>query len=74
MLVLKYSIQKQKHGNEQDLDHFTCIINGLGHASRIKEAEVLLNKISFKDGLTHSSCRVHVNVALAKRAANELFR
>ena len=60
------------------MDHFTCIIDCLGRAGRFKGAGVILNKISFEDDLIIweillSSCRVHNNVSLAKKAVDELF-
>ncbi|KAF3450205.1 hypothetical protein FNV43_RR06285 [Rhamnella rubrinervis] len=74
-----FNSMKQEHGVEPALDHFTCIIDSLGRAGRFKEAEVLLDKMPYKDDpiiweVLLSSCRVHANVTLAKRAADELFR
>ncbi|XP_024157656.1 pentatricopeptide repeat-containing protein At4g20770 [Rosa chinensis] len=68
-----------KHGVEPVLDHYTCIIDSLGRAGRFQEAEVLLDDMPYKDDpviweVLLSSCRVHANVSLAKRAADELIR
>lgn len=69
----------QEHGVEPVLDHYTCIIDSLGRAGRFQEAEVLLDEMPYKDDpviweVLLSSCRVHANVSLAKRAADELIR
>ncbi|CAN1220537.1 Pentatricopeptide repeat-containing protein At4g20770 [Linum perenne] len=69
----------QDHGVEPILDHYTCIIDALGRAGRFHEAEIILNKMPYKDDpivweVLLSSCRVHDNVCLAKRAADELLR
>ncbi|CAL1402712.1 unnamed protein product [Linum trigynum] len=69
----------QDHGVEPILDHYTCIIDALGRAGRFHEAEIILNKIPYKDDpivweVLLSSCRLHDNVSLARRAADELFR
>ncbi|KAM3701099.1 hypothetical protein ACJW31_05G147800 [Castanea mollissima] len=68
----------QEHGVEPFLDHYTCIIDSLGRAGRFHEAEMLIDKMPYKDDpviweVLLSSCRVHANVDLAKRAADELF-
>lgn len=68
-----------EHGVEPVLDHYTCIIDSLGRAGRFQEAEVLLDEMPYKDDpviweVLLSSCRVHANVSLAKRAADELIR
>ena len=44
-----FNSMKQEHGVEPVLDHFTCIIDSLGRAGRFKEAEVLLDKMPYKD-------------------------
>nr|GMD77053.1 pentatricopeptide repeat-containing protein At4g20770 [Ipomoea batatas] len=68
-----------EYGVEPLVDHYTCIIDCLGCAGRFDEVEELLNKMSYKDDLIIwevllSTCRVHMNVSLARRAAAELFR
>lgn len=74
-----FNSMKQEHGIEPILDHFICIIDSLGRAGRFSEAEVFLDKMPYMDDpivweVLLSSCRVHANVTLAKRAAEELFR
>ncbi|XP_065853965.1 pentatricopeptide repeat-containing protein At4g20770 [Euphorbia lathyris] len=67
------------HGMEPVLDHYTCIIDALARAGRFDEAEVLVEKMPYKDDpivweVLLSSCRLHSNVRLAKKAAEELIR
>ncbi|XP_076919244.1 pentatricopeptide repeat-containing protein At4g20770-like [Bidens hawaiensis] len=69
----------QEHGVEPVLDHYTCLIDLLGRAGRFDEIEVVLDKIPCLDDpvlweVVLSCCRVHLNVGLAKRAADELVR
>ncbi|KAF1861302.1 hypothetical protein Lal_00014028 [Lupinus albus] len=61
------------------LDHYTCIIDCLSRAGRFHEVEVILDAMPCKDDpivweVVLSSCRIHANLRLAKRAAEELFR
>lgn len=74
-----FNSMEQEHGVEPVLDHYTCIIDSLGRAGRFEEAEVLIDRMPYKDDpviweVLLSSCRFHANVTLAKRAADELFR
>ncbi|KDP34848.1 hypothetical protein JCGZ_09136 [Jatropha curcas] len=67
------------HGVEPVLDHYTCIIDALARAGRLHEAEVMVDKMPYKDDpivweVLLSSCRLHSNVNLAKKAAVELIR
>ncbi|XP_018720236.2 pentatricopeptide repeat-containing protein At4g20770 [Eucalyptus grandis] len=69
---------QQDHGVEPLLDHYVCIIDCLGRAGCFSELEVLIDKIPYRDDpvlweVILSSCRVHANVSLAKKAADELF-
>ncbi|CAM8930002.1 unnamed protein product [Rhodiola kirilowii] len=66
-------------GIDPHMDHYTCMIDLLGRAGLFQEAEVLMNEVPDKDDpiiweVLLSSCRLHGNVSLAKRAAAELFR
>ncbi|XP_026423695.1 pentatricopeptide repeat-containing protein At4g20770-like [Papaver somniferum] len=59
--------------------HYTCVIDCLGRAGRFVEAEVLIDKMPYKNHpiiweVLLSSCRVHANVNLARRAAEQLFK
>ncbi|XP_010537429.1 PREDICTED: pentatricopeptide repeat-containing protein At4g20770 [Tarenaya hassleriana] len=67
------------HGMEPELDHYICIIDCLGRAGRLKEAEILAENAPYRNShvmweLLLSSCRIHGNVSLAKRVADKLMR
>ncbi|XP_026432239.1 pentatricopeptide repeat-containing protein At4g20770-like isoform X2 [Papaver somniferum] len=70
---------KREHSVEPLVDHYTCVIDCLGRAGRFVEAEVLIDKMPFKNDpiiweVLLSSCRVHANVNLARRAAEQLLK
>lgn len=74
-----FNIMQQEHSIKPLRDHYTCVIDSLGRAGRFSEIEALIGKIHCKDDpiiweLLLGSCRVHANVKLARRAADELFR
>ncbi|PIM98496.1 hypothetical protein CDL12_29028 [Handroanthus impetiginosus] len=74
-----FNSMQQEHDVEPLSDHYTCIIDSLGRAGRFNEVEEIIDKMPFKDDpiiweVLLSSCRVHANVSLARRAASELFR
>ncbi|XP_061374167.1 pentatricopeptide repeat-containing protein At4g20770 [Gastrolobium bilobum] len=69
----------QKFGVVPKLDHYTCIIDCLSRAGRFHEVEVILDTMPSKDDaviweVVLSSCRIHANLSLAKRAAEQLYR
>ncbi|KAG8385172.1 hypothetical protein BUALT_Bualt03G0014300 [Buddleja alternifolia] len=74
-----FNSMQGEYGIEPLNDHYTCIIDSLGRAGRFSEVEEIICKMPYKDDpiiweVLLSSCRVHANVSLARRAANELFR
>ncbi|XP_028764633.1 pentatricopeptide repeat-containing protein At4g20770-like [Neltuma alba] len=74
-----FNSMQQKYGIMPMVDHYTCIIDCLGRAGRFNEAEVILDSMPGKNDpliweVVLSSCRIHANLKLAKRAAEELFR
>ncbi|KAJ6796299.1 pentatricopeptide repeat-containing protein-like [Iris pallida] len=67
------------YGIEPLADHYTCVIDSLGRAGRLGEAEELVNRMKWKDDpivweVLLSSCAVHGEARLGRRAAEELFR
>ncbi|GFS29089.1 pentatricopeptide repeat (PPR) superfamily protein [Actinidia rufa] len=73
-----FNSMQLEHGVEPLLDHYTCVVDALGRAGRFDEAEVLIDNMPYKDDpiiweVLLSACRVHANVSLARRAAEELF-
>ncbi|XP_060178414.1 pentatricopeptide repeat-containing protein At4g20770 [Lycium barbarum] len=74
-----FSSMQQEYGLEPLVDHYTCIIDCLGRAARFSEIEELIDEMPCKDDsvvweVLLSSCRLHGNVILARRAAEELIR
>ncbi|XP_077234567.1 tetratricopeptide repeat (TPR)-like superfamily protein [Tasmannia lanceolata] len=66
------------HGISPGPEHYACMIDLLGRAGKINEAEVLLNQMTVKPDATVwkallGACRVHRNLELGKRAAQSLF-
>ncbi|KAK6150171.1 hypothetical protein DH2020_017696 [Rehmannia glutinosa] len=66
-----------QNGRGQDAPF--CIVYSLGRAGRFNEVEEIIEKMPYRDDsiiweVLLSSCRVHGNVDLARRAASELFR
>ncbi|RWR88732.1 pentatricopeptide repeat-containing protein [Cinnamomum micranthum f. kanehirae] len=59
-------------------EHYACMIDLLGRAGKINEAEELLNQMTTKPDATVwkallAACRVHHNIELGERAAQSLF-
>uniref|UniRef100_A0A5K1AI81 Pentacotripeptide-repeat region of PRORP domain-containing protein n=2 Tax=Nymphaea colorata TaxID=210225 RepID=A0A5K1AI81_9MAGN len=72
------------HSMEEDYglvplaDHYACVIDSLGRAGRLKEAEELIEKTEYKSdpvilGVLLGACRVHGNISIGKRVAEQLF-
>ncbi|XP_058190731.1 pentatricopeptide repeat-containing protein At4g37170-like [Rhododendron vialii] len=67
-----------KHGLKHSTDHYACVIDLLSRSGRFKEAEDMIDQMPMKpDKFLWASllggCRIHGNLALAKRAAEALF-
>ncbi|OAY67782.1 Pentatricopeptide repeat-containing protein, partial [Ananas comosus] len=60
------------------IEHLSCLIDMLGRAGRLEEAECYIHKSPFNNdsiiwGSLLSSCFVHRNVVVGERAAKKLF-
>eukprot|EP01018_Ginkgo_biloba_P025502 Gb_26010 [translate_table: standard] len=60
-------------------DHYACMVDLLGRAGRLNEAEILIDNMPFEPdaiiwGALLSACRIYGNVELGKRAAKQLFK
>ncbi|KAL8151964.1 hypothetical protein V2J09_021772 [Rumex salicifolius] len=69
---------KNKHGLTPTAEHYACLIDLLSRSGQFKEAEDYIKSMPMKpDKFLWASllggCRIHKNVELAERAANELF-
>ncbi|KAL1205317.1 Pentatricopeptide repeat-containing protein [Cardamine amara subsp. amara] len=74
-----FSSMQRDHGIEPELDHYICIIDCLGRAGRLEDAERLAEATPYKSSsvlweILLSSCRVHGDVSLAGRVAEKLMR
>ncbi|KAK4858242.1 hypothetical protein QYF36_013202 [Acer negundo] len=74
-----FNSMQQEHELIPVLDHYTCMVDCLGRAGRFNEVKMLIDEMPYKDDpivweVLLSSCRVHANVSLAKKAAQELIR
>ncbi|KAK6123632.1 hypothetical protein DH2020_042631 [Rehmannia glutinosa] len=76
---LKYfSSMRNDYGVSPGEDHYACMVNLLGRAGRIKEAEKLIDEMPFRPSVVIwqtllSACRLHGDVETAKYAAENAF-
>eukprot|EP01018_Ginkgo_biloba_P025377 Gb_18462 [translate_table: standard] len=59
-------------------EHYACMVDLLGRAGHLDEAEEFINKMPLEPdvvvwGALLSACKTHVNIKLGKRAAEHLF-
>ncbi|KAK1571028.1 hypothetical protein Q3G72_010680 [Acer saccharum] len=69
-----FSFMTREHEISPGEDHYVCMVNLLGRAGRIKEAEDLILKMPFKPGVMIwqtllAACHLHGDVETGKRAA-----
>ncbi|KAK7304934.1 hypothetical protein VNO77_42828 [Canavalia gladiata] len=74
-----FTMMKEKFGIEPEAEHYSCMIDLLGRAGKLKEAERIIETMPFKPGSIEwaallGACRKHGNVELAVKAANEFLR
>eukprot|EP01018_Ginkgo_biloba_P022838 Gb_23134 [translate_table: standard] len=60
------------------LDHYACVVDLLGRAGRLEEAEDFIKKMPFEPhaalwGALLGACKLHGNIDLGRRAAEHLF-
>ncbi|XP_042492478.1 pentatricopeptide repeat-containing protein At4g32430, mitochondrial [Macadamia integrifolia] len=65
------------HSIEPSPEHYSCVVDMLGRAGRLEEAEEFVNQMPIKPGLSVwqsllGACRIHGNVEMGKRAAEAL--
>ncbi|XP_072996295.1 pentatricopeptide repeat-containing protein At1g11290, chloroplastic-like isoform X1 [Typha latifolia] len=61
------------------VEHYACVVDLLGRAGYLMEAESFVNDMPIKPGVSVyrallSACQIHGNVEIAKRAAEDLFQ
>uniref|UniRef100_I1M6X6 Pentatricopeptide repeat-containing protein n=1 Tax=Glycine max TaxID=3847 RepID=I1M6X6_SOYBN len=72
-----FSLMMNKYEIEPSIKHYTCMVEVLGQAALLEEAEQLIKGMPLKAdfiiwGSLLSSCRKHGNVEIAKRAAQRV--
>lgn len=72
-----FSLMVNEYEIEPSIKHYTCMVEVLGQAALLEEAEELIKGMTIKPdaiiwGSLLSSCRKHGNVEIAKRAAQKV--
>ena len=72
-----FALMMNKYEIEPSIKHYTCMVEVLGQAALLEEAEELINGMPIKPdaiiwGSLLSSCSKHGNVEMAKRAAQRV--
>lgn len=67
------------HGISPSKEHYTCMVDLLGRAGLLHEAEALIKKMPVEPdatlwGALLGACKMHGDAALAKKAAEQIFR
>jgi pentatricopeptide repeat protein len=73
-----FSLMSQHYGIEPEIQHFGCMVDALGRAGFLLEAEQLITKMPMKPdvaiwGALLSACKTHGNIEMAKRAAKKVM-
>ncbi|KAL4395730.1 hypothetical protein AHAS_Ahas01G0021100 [Arachis hypogaea] len=74
-----FNMMKEKFGFEPEAEHYSCMIDLLGRAGKLKEAERIIETMPFNPGSIEwaallGACKKHGNVDLAVKAASEFVR
>ncbi|KAH1053863.1 hypothetical protein AAZX31_08G292100 [Glycine max] len=74
-----FNMMKERFCIEPEAEHYSCMIDLLGRAGKLKEAERIIETMPFNPGSIEwatllGACRKHGNVELAVKAANEFLR
>ncbi|KAJ3674732.1 hypothetical protein LUZ60_005348 [Juncus effusus] len=72
-----FSLMSEKYDIKPEIQHYTCMVDTLGRAGLLNEAEDLITKMPIKpDKVIYacliSHCKVHKNVEMGKRAAKKV--
>ncbi|XAR51405.1 hypothetical protein NMG60_11006025 [Bertholletia excelsa] len=71
-----FNMMKENFRLVPEVEHYSCMIDLLGRAGKLKEAEDLIKTMPYDPGSIGwgtllSACRIHGNIELAVKAANE---
>ncbi|XWS33450.1 hypothetical protein CRYUN_Cryun22dG0083900 [Craigia yunnanensis] len=74
-----FNIMKKKFGIEPEVEHYSCMIDLLGRAGKLCEAERLIESMPFSPGSIGwaallGASKMHGNIELASKAANKLLQ
>ncbi|XP_028755507.1 pentatricopeptide repeat-containing protein At3g49710-like [Neltuma alba] len=74
-----FNMMKEKFGIEPEAEHFSCMIDLLGRAGKLTEAERIMDTMPFNPGSVEwgtllGACRKHGNMELAVKAANQFLQ
>ncbi|KAF5813352.1 putative tetratricopeptide-like helical domain superfamily [Helianthus annuus] len=74
-----FNAMQETYGIAPNVDHVSCIVDLLGRARRVKEAEEYMERYSFEHdlvvlGCLLSACRVHGDLIVGKRTAERLLK
>lgn len=74
-----FNMMKEKFSIVPEAEHYSCMIDLLGRAGKLKEAESLIKTMPYSPGSISwaallSACRRHGNIELAIKAANECLQ
>ncbi|XP_022928697.1 pentatricopeptide repeat-containing protein At2g03880, mitochondrial isoform X1 [Cucurbita moschata] len=74
-----FESMEKVYGIKPGSDHYACMIDLLGRAGKLNEAEELLNRMDVEPDATVwksllSACRVHGNLELGERAGKNLIK
>ncbi|XP_070019085.1 pentatricopeptide repeat-containing protein At4g33170-like [Nicotiana sylvestris] len=74
-----FNTMNEIYGVTPDIEHFSCLIDLLGRAGRLKDAEEYMQRYSFGHdpvvlGCLLSACRLHGDVVIGERMAKKLLQ
>ncbi|XP_039004061.1 pentatricopeptide repeat-containing protein At3g49710-like [Hibiscus syriacus] len=74
-----FNVMKDKFGIEPEVEHYSCMIDLLGRAGKLHEAEKLIKSMPVNPGSIGwaallGACKIHGNMELASKAAHELLQ
>ncbi|KAI3805566.1 hypothetical protein L1987_28071 [Smallanthus sonchifolius] len=74
-----FNAMQETYGIAPNVDHVSCIVDLLGRARRVKEAEEYMERYCFEQdpvvlGCLLSACRVHGDLVVGKRTAERFLK
>ncbi|CAN6464968.1 unnamed protein product [Victoria cruziana] len=74
-----FKMMSKNYGLCPGLEHYSCMVDMLGRAGKLEEAEELVKSMTVNPdagvwGALLNACRIHKNVKIAERVVDELLR